>query len=541
MTGQTDQWIKIALAVAAILLLVGSFLARRKARRSADDPAGALARLERTTNRILLVLAVVGVGNYFGFDPDNVTKGNRFDGYDIANYYLNSKYFDECGYTGLYEAMVIADMERRDNFRRWGFQGMRDLETSYRIPIESVRRRADEIKGRFSPRRWKQFKHDFRFVQRTISRRLQVELLNDHGYNGTPFLQTVAGAVTHDLPVEHLKLLCLFEALLVVLMFVVVGRTFGLRIALLGVLWMSVSFSARWPGVTFGIFRLDWVVALVIACCWLHGADDPPGDSRWKRAKPYGAGVLIAWATMVKIFPLVWLFGLGARALWRLLSRRSIDPVFAKVMAGFTVAAALFAGIAYEGVGEDNVREFAEDMEEHLRPENLSQQRMGFGIALAYRGEYGEFDAPGDRGKKFLLVGELKRVRYAGAILALVLLGLTLRPREDRDVAARTEPDDALALGFVPFYFLMIASHYYWVNRLTPLLHHAKHEDDGVEHLVALSTLFAIEVMSNFIDETTHFRYALTATASVALGLYALWVIGARLVRVYRSRPSAQP
>jgi hypothetical protein len=85
----------------------------------------------------------------------------------------------------------------------------------------------------------------------------------------------------------------------------------------------------------------------------------------------------------------------------------------------------------------------------------------------------------------------------------------------------------------------MIASHYYWVNRLTPLLHHARHEDDGIEHVVALSTLFAIEVMSNFIDETTHFRYALTGTASVALGVYAVWVIVARLVRVYRSRPSA--
>jgi hypothetical protein len=352
-------------------------------------------------------------------------------------------------------------------------------------------------------------------------------------------LQTVAGFVTHDLPVERLKLLCNFEALLVILMFVVVGRTYGLRIALIAVLFMSVSFSARWPGVTFGMFRLDWVVALVIATCLLKGADDPPGGSKWKAAKPYVAGVLVAWAVMVKIFPLVWLFGLGARALWRLLAKRGLDPVFVKVMAGFAVAAVLFAGIAYRGVGMENIREFAEDMEEHLRPENLSQQRMGFGVAIAYRGEWGRFE-PGARERKFALVGELKRVRYAGAILALVLLGLTIRPREDEEKSARTEPDDAFALGFIPFYFLMIASHYYWVNRLTPLLHQAKHEDDGFEHTVGLCTLFAIEALSNYIDESTHFRYALTGTASVALGLYCAWIIGTRLHRMYAKTREAQ-
>lgn len=546
MTGKADQWIKIALALAAIVVLLGTWLARRWVRRSGRDAAAPLARIERASTFALGMLALVGVGNYFGFDSTNLTRNDRFDGYDLVNYYLNSKYFDECGYTGLYEAIVIADLERKDNFRTWGFQAIRDLDTSERISIESVRMRADEIKARFSKRRWKEFKHDFRFLQRTIPRRLQIELLNDHGYNGTPFLQTVAGSVTHDLPVERLKTLCHVETVLVILMFLMIGRTYGLRMAALAVLWMSVSFSARWPGVSYGIFRLDWVAALVVATCLLRGADDPPGASRWKRWKPVVAGVLVAWAVMVKIFPLVWLFGLGVRALWRLVAARpvapkaiakAIDPVFAKVMAGFAVAAVVFAGIAWKGVGERNIREFAEDMEEHLRPENLSQQRMGFGVAIAYRGEYGRFEEPGDREEKWALVGELKRYRYAGAILALVLLGLTIRPREDEDADARTDADDAFALGFIPFYFLMIASHYYWVNRLTPVLHHAKHEEDGAAHAIALAGLFAIEVSSNYIDQTTHFRYALTGTASVALGVYAAFVIGARLVRVYRKMP----
>ena len=539
MTGKTDQWIKLALAALAIVVLVGAALARRFLRRTdGGDVEPKLARVERVSTWALGLLAVIGVGNYFGFDVDNLTKSDRLDGYDLVNYYLNSKYFDECGYTGLYEAIVIADLERKDNFRRWGFQAMRDLDSSQRISVASVRARADEIKARFTKARWRQFKHDFRFLQRTISRRLQIELLNDHGYNGTPFLQTVAGAFTYDLPVERLKTLCHLETVLVVLMFLMVWRTYGTRMALWAVLWTSVSFSARWPGVSFGIFRLDWVVALVVAGCLLADADEPPGDSRWKKAKPFVAGALISWAVMEKIFPLVWLFGLGARALWRLIDRRTIEPVFAKVMIGFLAASVLFGAVAYRTVGMRNIREFAEDMEEHLRPENLSQQRMGFGVALAYRGEYGRFAKPGDREDKWALVGDLERVRYAGAILALVLLGLTIRPRDDRERGARTAPDDAFWLGFLPFYFLMIASHYYWVNRLSPLLHHARHEDDGDEHVVALAVLFGIEVTSNYIDQTTHFRYALTGTASVALGLYAAWVIGARLWRTYRGAGS---
>ncbi|MBI2897947.1 MAG: hypothetical protein HYY06_30600 [Deltaproteobacteria bacterium] len=69
--------------------------------------------------------------------------------------------------------------------------------------------------------------------------------------------------------------------------------------------------------------------------------------------------------------------------------------------------------------------------------------------------------------------------------------------------------------------------------------HHGKHEDGGGEHIVGLCVLFAIEVLSNYIDEATHFRYTLSATASVALGLYCAFVVGVRLWRTYRRSAAA--
>ncbi|MBI2896392.1 MAG: hypothetical protein HYY06_22735 [Deltaproteobacteria bacterium] len=510
----------------------------RRLRRREGAPPGAGARVEKATTWSLLLLAAVGIGNYFGFDTRTLVEREEFDGYDLVHYYLNAKYFDELGYTHLYEAIVIADSERKDNYRKWRFTALRDLDTSVRVPIRTVYARADEIKGLFSPPRWKQFKRDFRFLQRTIKRKSQERLLNDHGYNGPPFLQSFAGFITNRVPVERVKLLCHLETLLILVMFVVVYRTYGTRVLALSVLWFTVDFSARWPGIGYGIFRLDWFVALVIACCLMKGtdADAPTNRQKWRAI---GAGVLVAWATMMKIFPIVWLFGMGARGLWLLVARRRLDPVAVRLLAGFLVASAVFAGVSYRAVGMRNIEEFAEDISEHLQPMNLSQQRMGFGIALSYRGEYeGGFSGMNAMHRKWELVGELKTLRYGIGLVALFLLGMTIRSASSASPGARTEPDDATHLGFIPFYFLMIASHYYWIHRMTALLHHAKYSDERPDHLIGLALLFAIDAMSNYVDRATHFRYAVTGLTSVSLGLYCAWVIGNRLWRTLRQPPA---
>jgi hypothetical protein len=170
MTGEASEELKAFLALAGILVVVLRFVLVRRIRRREGAPPSAGARVEKATTWSLALLAAIGIGNYFGFDTRTLVEREEFDGYDLVHYYLNAKYFDELGYTHLYEAIVIADSERKDNYRKWRFTGLRDLDTSVRVPIRTVYARADEIKGLFSPRRWKQFKRDFRFLQRTIKR-----------------------------------------------------------------------------------------------------------------------------------------------------------------------------------------------------------------------------------------------------------------------------------------------------------------------------------------------------------------------------------
>lgn len=545
MTGATSQYLKAILAVAAVVVIFVRFFLRRRARArtEAEGRVELLARIERHTTRAFLVLAVVAVGNYFGFSTENLTGRTKFSGYDLIHYYLNAKYFDELGYVHLYEAVIVADSELKDRFRQWHFGSVRDLETSQVIPTSRVYANAERTKALFTPRRWAQFKKDFRFLQRTMTRNSLRDLLNDHGYNGPPLLQTFAGWVANQVPVRQVKLLCHVETLLILLMFGAMWRVYGVRLTAVAVLWYAVDFSARWPGIGFGIFRIDWFIALVLGCILLEGADLPEGTAmtRQHKGRLFGAGLLFAYAAMMKIFPAVWLFGLGVRSVWVLATRRRLDRVAVFVFAGVLTGVTVFSTASWMSVGKENIQEFAEDISEHLEWYNLSSQRMGFGVALAYRGETKPFAHPGLRTERFRRVGELSKVRYAIALGVLLLLAMTIRGPDSRNAGARTGAAEASQLGFIPFYFLNIASHYYWIHRMTMVLHHGRDERDELLHAVGLSALFLVEALTNAMDQATHFRYGVVAATSVALGLYCAYVIGARLLRTVRGAPTENP
>jgi hypothetical protein len=535
MTGYGSQYFKAALAVVAAVVILARHLWRRSAlARGEGEPS--LQRAERLATGSIVVLALLAVGNYFGFSTRPLVGRDELSAYDLSYYYLNTKYFDELGYTHLYEAVVVADGEMTDRFGAWRFGMMRDLDTSSYVPISKVRAQAARTKARFTPDRWRSFKHDFRYFQRRMRKRVQRDLLNDHGYNGPPLLQAFAGLITNRVPVESVKALCHVETLLIVLLFVVMARIRGPRVAALGVLWYFLSFSARWPGVGFGIFRIDWFIALVLACLLLDGVDEDGALSPRQRLRLALAGLLVAYSAMMKIFPAVWLFGLGARSLWSLVAQRRVDRVGAHVIGAFLAGSTVLGAIAYGAVGRDNVAEFAEDIGEHLQPMNLSQQRMGFGIALAYRGELAGFEPPDTLRGRFAEVGALTPVRYGLALLALRALGLTIRPRTSPNAAARTTAAEATELGFVPFYFLMIASHYYWIHRMTMVLHESRKDADAPAHAGGLAALFLIEAFMNAYDQGTHFRYGSTAATSLSLGLYCVFVIGTRVRAVLRAR-----
>jgi hypothetical protein len=222
--GLSSPLTKAAIALVAVAILVARALLR-----------GRLPTSRRITTGAMVVLALFGVGNYFGFSTRPLVGETEFSGYDLLHYYLNAKYFDELGYVHLYEAMVGADDELGDRYRRWRIRRIRDLDSSVTIPYAEVLKKGQRTKTLFSARRWRQFKHDFDYLQRTVGAGQQRQLFYDHGYNGTPFLQTIAGPLTNAVRVEDVKLLCHIETVLVLLLCVVMARMRGAYVAAVAV------------------------------------------------------------------------------------------------------------------------------------------------------------------------------------------------------------------------------------------------------------------------------------------------------------------
>ncbi|MEZ4236423.1 MAG: hypothetical protein R3F59_09730 [Myxococcota bacterium] len=257
-------------------------------------------RAEVWLRAALAGVVTFGWFNYFQFDRDVLTGINDYT--DTAYYYTNSKYLGELGYDGLYVGALLCDQERGSP-RTAGVQQIRDLRDDELInqgngfPARAFEH-GRQVKANFTPARWQQFCHDIDyFLDRLSKRSLETNFFVDHGYNPPPTWSIVGGNLARIVPVEHLKLICMADAVLVAVMFVVLGWAFGLETMLWVSLFYVTTFSGRWPLLGAAIMRFDWVVALAIGMALL-------------RVQRYGAaGVALAYAAMNRVFPAIFFWG----------------------------------------------------------------------------------------------------------------------------------------------------------------------------------------------------------------------------------------
>ncbi|MSQ02586.1 MAG: hypothetical protein EXR71_11980 [Myxococcales bacterium] len=77
-------------------------------------------------------------------------------------------------------------------------------------PIGEAFRRGRVVKSTFSAERWDQFKHDVRVIRdwkKGMDAELWRQMVQDHGYNGTPAWTLQATPLVRLVPVEFLKVL----------------------------------------------------------------------------------------------------------------------------------------------------------------------------------------------------------------------------------------------------------------------------------------------------------------------------------------------
>lgn len=461
----------------------------------------------RVARGLLVVFTIVSALSYGRWDPELLTE--KLDPYDLLHYYVNAKYFDELGYLDLYPAVMLADHEQNGPYFDEGSKYMAQDESGHSFkPIEHAIARGREVKAtKFTPERWQEFTHDALYVQRNVkglNDELWRQLIQDHGFNGTTVWTMVARPFAEIVPVEHIKWLALIDVALLAAGVGALAWAYGADVAMWAAFFLFITYSARWPTISWAFLRYDWVAALMVAMACL------------KKGRPLLAGILTGYAATLRLFPALWLYGPGAKGFAGLAGKK-VHKQLLVLLAGFALSAGVLQGLAAVDLGVDTVKTHFENMEDHNSSEQLSSRRIGLALALPFKG---------DLEPKYITremkatIEDQKPLRFAVAGVILLLLGWGLRTARD---------DEAFAFGFLPFFLLTTASYYYYVARVTLVILHAS-DLKKPRHLFGLVWLLGLEGFTNW-SETHHVDHRVYLIGMLAWGLtiyggvMALWYL----------------
>ena len=363
--------------------------------------------------------------------------------HDLANYYLGSKYYAELGYSGLYTAMLRAEAEVYDNH----FKAIeaRDLNSYDRVHIRQLLQQSGPVKAAFSPQRWADFKRDVAFFREALGAQYGAVLL-DHGFNPTPVWALLGGALSRWVPAGSgfgIALLTLIDPLLLALMFGAVAWAFGLEAMLLALGHFSLIFGATFGWTGGSMLRFLWLFGVVVGVCCL------------RRRRYRSAGALLALATLLRVFPLLFLAPLAFKAValgWR---RRSLAPRYRQLFGSFLATALVL--VALTGAMPRGLRhwsEFRSKLSVHM--ETISPNIVGLTQILAFR--------PGDgmvTNEEFRAIKRDRRALYYAQLLLIfaplaLLVGWMSRRRQDAGAAVLAVPLLFAGLNLASYYYAFL-------------------------------------------------------------------------------------
>jgi hypothetical protein len=338
MNPQTEMLVKGGLAAVALGIIVW----RHRRRGRLDDRHAGVA---------LWAMAIVAAAawcNFGGFHGRSAIHH-----WEQFHYVLGSKYFPELGYDGLYAASLEAEREIGTGHPIQSH--VRDQRTNEVVPTVIIHDHAREVRARFTTDRWASFVHDVRYFLESNDYDYLSRIRRDHGYNPTPTWTFVARFATALPTVDDstLELFALIDPVLLLVMFAMIVRTFGSRVGCMALIVFGLGYPWRFDWVGGAILRHDWLVAIGLAACLLE------------RRRFALAGSAIAYAIMVRVFPVAFLLGPGVlvvRAAVRRQDLRWVVRFVAGVIAGLAIGVVVGAGT---GRGWSAWPEFAANLDKH--------------------------------------------------------------------------------------------------------------------------------------------------------------------------------
>ena len=438
----------------------------------------------------------------------NVRAQRYFNGYEHFHYYLGTKYAPELGYTGLYVATVAAlDENAADRGRPpVKLERARDLDSGRHISPERLRRGIPDVKARFTPERWQEFREDAAYLAQRASWPGMVKALDDKGYNASPAWTLVSGALSSAASTSTGAVVWLpwIDVLLWLVAFTAVGLTFGARALSIVLVVLGTQLVTDHAHLKFAFLRVDWIACLLLAVV------------AQRRGRPTLAGALVGYASMMRIFPAVFGFGVGVALVSELVRHRRVDRKSVLFLVGMgATMLALFAASA--GVyGLPYWQEFLDKIVPHASA--VTSWRIGFRYVFVGLGGL-------DGGQAFF--NQYSTFFYL--ICLVTLVGCAF-------VVEKLEADDALAFGFFAFYLLMAPTYYYYVAVLIPALWFAKRLETRWAK-VGLTMLFAIGLAMHKLLALYDRGSAVFVPMSVAMLIMFAYVTRALWLEQRRATP----
>jgi len=275
-------------------------------------------------SRILQGLTLLGALAYINFGGLH-TDGTAWHLWDQYHYFVGSKYFPELKYDGLYVATIQARRETHPELPPPA--RVRDLRSGELVPLASVADHTAQVRSRFSDDRWQQFSAD---VSRFY---LRDDIFLDNGLKATPTHIQVLRLFSSWQPfrTRSIALVAMLDFLLLGIGGYAVYRAFGLT-TLAGVsLAFGIGFCSRYYWLGGAFLRHDWLVALLLAAACLQ-----LGHIK-------SAAAAVAYASMVRIFPVLFVLPLVVYWLAKYRSGHSIRPLVAFSSVFALSAVSLFA------------------------------------------------------------------------------------------------------------------------------------------------------------------------------------------------------
>ncbi len=305
---------------------------------------------------------------------ETIQRKSPLHWHDSVHYYLGSKYFKELGYTGLYEAIILADSESKNMifFTKY----LKNLSSlPYLITRgQALDRAKDKIKPRFSSDRWQEFSRDVDYIKKLapIPKNITA-LVFDAGYNPPPSWTLFAGALANIYPInysfygiEAMELLPIIDIILLIITFYILYQTFGVNAFIIFSALFAASIASGY-NFNFGCFlRYTWFSCLALAICSL------------KKEHYMLAGILLTLTALDRVFPV---FFIIATSIW-LLVRESERNHAWKFITGVALSGTIIVALSVLVYGIESWVDFIVRIGHHNTM--IFSNHIGFSRVLFY-------------------------------------------------------------------------------------------------------------------------------------------------------------